>query len=356
MILLFQHSFAFTRSGSNNLSTLNGEYLVKMAAENISLTDVVNAANVIKPFIHRTPVVTCNFFDNITGKNIFFKCENFQKIGAFKIRGTTNAIHNILEANDSDGKPIMVTHSSGNHAQAVASASKLNGLKAWIVMPSNAPQVKKNAVKGYGAEIVECEPTQECREATAKKLMQELGKDAVFLSPYDDVNIIAGQGTIGLEILEDVPDLDAIVVPVGGGGMLSGICVAVKGMNPKVKILAAEPVNADDCAQSFAVGRKVPNKSPPQTVADGLKVNVGDITWPIIRDSISDVITVTEDEIVSAMKLVFERMKLVIEPSAAVGVAAILTNRFEADYSTLNKVCVVLCGGNVDMEKLPWLK
>ena len=330
--------------------------LFKMAAKSVCLQDVVKAANVIQPFIHRTPIVTSKFFDKITGKTVFFKCENFQKIGAFKIRGTTNAIHEILEATDNDTKPIIVTHSSGNHAQAVASASQRNGLKAWIVMPSNAPQVKKNAVREYGAEIVECEPTQECREATAKALMQKLGKDAVFLSPYDDVNIIAGQGTMGLEILEDVPELDAIVVPVGGGGMLSGICVAAKGVNPEVKILAAEPLNADDCAKSFAAGRKIPNKSAPQTVADGLKVSVGDVTWPIIRESISDVITVTEDEIVSAMKLVFERMKLVIEPSAAVGVAAILTKRFEETYSTLNRICVVLCGGNVDVEKLPWNK
>ena len=327
-----------------------------MAAANVTLENVVNAARVIKPFIHRTPIVTSNFFDRITGKHIFFKCENFQKIGAFKIRGTTNAIHKILAANDTERKPIIVTHSSGNHAQAVASASKRNGLDAWIVMPSNAPHVKKNAVKEYGAKIVECDPTQECREATANKLIAELGQDAVFLSPYDDVNIIAGQGTMGLEILEDVSSLDAIVVPVGGGGMLSGICVAVKGMNPKIKILAAEPLNADDCAKSFAAGRKIPNQSPPQTVADGLKVSVGDITWPIIKENIADVITVTEDEIVAAMKLVFERMKLVIEPSAAVGVAAILTKRFKQNYSSLTNVCVVLCGGNVDMEKLPWMK
>ena len=327
----------------------------EMAANRVSLDDVIKASKIIKPFIHRTPMLTSKFIDKLIGKQVFFKCENFQKIGAFKIRGTTNAILKILQ-NEKDKKPVIVTHSSGNHAQAVASASQINNLRACIVMPSNAPQVKKNAVKDYGAEIIECEPTQECREATANKLMQDLGSDAVYISPYDNVDVIAGQGTMGLEIIEDVPDVDAIVSPVGGGGMLSGICIAAKGINPKIKVIAAEPLNADDCAKSFAAGRKIPNQSPPKTVADGLRVSVGDITWPIIKENISDVITVTEEEIVSAMKLVFERMKVVIEPSAAVGVAAILTKEFAANYSALNKVCVVLCGGNVDLEKLPWLK
>ena len=321
----------------------------------MTLEDILKAAKVIQPFIHRTPIVKSKYFDDLTGKAVFFKCENFQKIGAFKIRGTTNAIHKILEKSH-DRKPIIVTHSSGNHAQAVASAAKINGLRACIVMPSNAPQVKKNAVSEYGAEIVECEPTQECREATAARLMNDLGSDAVYLSPYDDPDIIAGQGTMGVEILEDVPDLDALIVPVGGGGMLSGVCVAAKGISKKAKIIAAEPLNADDCAKSFAAGRKIPNQSPPQTVADGLRVSIGDVTWPIIRDNITDVITVKEDEIVAAMRLVFERMKLVIEPSAAVGVAAILTDQFRITYSGLKKICVILCGGNVDVESLPWLK
>lgn len=326
-----------------------------MAGTSISLETVKKAAEIIKPFVHRTPIMTSQYFNKITGKTVYFKCENFQKIGAFKIRGTTYAIHNILEKSG-DKKPVIVTHSSGNHAQAVAMASSINKLRACIVMPSNAPQVKKNAVKGYGAEIIECEPTQECREATADRIIKELGPDAVFLSPYDDLDIIAGQGTMALEVLEEVPDLDAFVVPVGGGGMLSGICVAAKGLKPDVKILAAEPLLANDCARSFVAKKRIPNDTPPQTVADGLRVSVGNITWPIIRDNISDVVVVEEEEIVSAMKLVFERMKLVVETSAAVGVAAILTDKFKNDYCSLDKICVILCGGNVDLDKLPWLK
>ena len=328
-----------------------------MAAEDgVSLEQVKLAADVIKPFVHRTPIMTSKYFNDAVGKEVFFKCEIFQKTGAFKIRGTSYAVHNILKNRNKDRKPVIVTHSSGNHAQAVALACYNNNLKAIVVMPDTAPQVKKDAVKGYGAEIVESDPSQEGREAATNKLIKEIGQDAVYLSSSNDLSIIAGQGTIALEMLEDVPDLDAFLVPVSGGGMLSGACVTAKGLNPNIKVFAAEPLNADDCAKSFAAKERIPNKTPPQTVADGLKMSIGDITWPIIRDNITDVITVKEEEIVVAMKMVYERMKLVIEPSAAVGVAALLSKSFQEHYlKSVNKIGVILCGGNVDLENLPWL-
>ena len=326
-------------------------------AGRVGLEHIKNAAEVIRPFIHRTPTLTCGYFNNAISKEVFFKCEIFQKSGAFKIRGTTFAIHNIMRNFRNGRKPIIVTHSSGNHAQAVALASKLNEARAIVVMPSTAPQVKKDAVRGYGAKIVESDPSQEGREAAANKLLQEIGEDAVFLSSSNDINIIAGQGTMGLEMLEDVPDLDAFLIPVSGGGMLSGVSIAARGINPSIKMFAAEPLNADDCSRSFAAKRRLANPKPPDTIADGLKMNIGDITWPIIRDNITDVITVKEDEIVAAMRLVFERMKLVIEPSAAVGVAALMSDNFKMKYlKHVSKIGVILCGGNVDVEKLPWMK
>ena len=322
----------------------------------VGLKQIKIAADIIKPFIHRTPIQTSEYFNKATSREIYFKCETFQKSGAFKIRGATYAIHSILKNFAGGRKPIIVTHSSGNHAQAVALASRINNVKAIVVMPSTSPKVKKDAVRNYGAEIVESDPSQEGREAAANRLMKEIGDDAVFLPSSNDVNIITGQGTMALEMLEDVPDLDAILVPVSGGGMLSGISIAAKGINPKIKIFATEPINADDCAKSFAAKRRIPNKEPPQTIADGLKMSIGDVTWPIIKEHITGVVTVSEDEIVSAMKLVFERMKLVVEPSGAVGVAALFSKDFKENHlQNLKKVGVILCGGNVDVENLPWM-
>lgn len=325
----------------------------KMAEQTVTLANVKEAADTIRPFIHRTPVFTSQYFDDLTARKLHFKCEIFQKTGAFKIRGATNAIHKIL-AKSNGRSPVIVTHSSGNNAQAVALASKIKNIRAVVVMPENAPQTKKDAVKGYGAEIVESDPTHEGRELTTKKVMEKIGEDAVFLSSSNHVDVIAGQGTMALELLEDVPDLEAVIVPVSGGGMLSGFCVACKGINPAIKVFAAEPKNADDCARSFAAKRRIPNESHPKTIADGLMMNLGDITWPIIRDNITDVLTVSEDEIRSAMRKVYGRMKLVIEPSAAVGVAAVLSETFKTKYPDLKKVGVVLCGGNVDLDNLPW--
>lgn len=324
-----------------------------MAEASVTLADVKRAAEVINPYIHLTPIFTSQYFDHVSGRELYFKCEIFQKTGAFKIRGAANAIHGVL-AKYKDRKPVIVTHSSGNNAQAIAYASRINNVRAVVVMPNDAPQLKKDAVRGYGGAVVEAEPTQEGREQMTKRVMEEIGIHAVFISTSNNVDVVAGQGTMALEILEEVPDLEAIVVPVSGGGMLSGVCIAAKGINPDIHVFAAEPINADDCAKSFAAKRRIPNASLPNTIADGLRMNVGDVTWPIIRDNITDVITVTEEEIAAAMRQVFDRMKLVIEPSAAVGVAAVLSNTFKEKYPMLEKVAVVLCGGNANLDKLPW--
>eukprot|EP00794_Sanderia_malayensis_P009816 gene9816-10823_t len=329
---------------------------MNICKKQITINDVKQAAARIGPFIHRTPIMTCKYFNELSSKTLHFKCENFQRTGAFKIRGATNGVMKQVERKSGEEKPVVVTHSSGNHAQATALAAKLNGIAAHVVMPNTAPQVKKNAVKGFGASIVESEPSQEHREMTAQKVIDDVGKNAFLLSSSNNEDVIAGQGTMALEILDEIPDLEALVVPVSGGGMLSGICVAAKGINPDIKIFAAEPKNADDCARSFAAKKLLRNASPPDTVADGLKMNVGEIAWPIIRDSITDVIVVEEEDIISAMKLVYERMKIVIEPSSAVAVAATLSDKFKNDYKSINKVCVILSGGNVDMDNLPWIK
>ncbi|KXJ25133.1 Serine racemase [Exaiptasia diaphana] len=326
-----------------------------IAKKAITLEDVQNAAKRIGPFINHTPVMTSSTLNTMAGRSLFFKCENFQKVGAFKFRGAMNAVMKLTEDNPEGDLPAVVTHSSGNHAQALALAAKIKGLRAHIVMPNNAPAVKKAAVKDYGARIIECGISQQNREEAAKNTLEETGPNSCLIPPYDHVDIIAGQGTMALELLEQVPDLDAIVVPVGGGGMLSGICVAAKGLKPGIKIFAAEPLEANDCAKSFAAGERIPLPGPPVTVADGLKTSLGFLTWPIIRDSIEDVITVTENEIISAMRLVWERMKLVIEPSAAVGVAAVLNEKFCSDKTNgVTKAGIILCGGNVNLDNLPW--
>eukprot|EP01119_Soliformovum_irregulare_P023449 TRINITY_DN817_c0_g1_i1.p1 TRINITY_DN817_c0_g1~~TRINITY_DN817_c0_g1_i1.p1 ORF type:complete len:325 (-),score=79.02 TRINITY_DN817_c0_g1_i1:33-890(-) len=284
--------------------------------------------------------------DERSGKQLFFKCEIFQKVGAFKFRGACNAVFQLTEE---DAKKGVVTHSSGNHAQALALAAKMRGIPAHIVMPSNAPQVKKNATKGYGAEIVECEPNLASRETTSQKVIDQTG--ATMIHPFNNAWIIAGQGTMALELLEEVPDLDAIIAPIGGGGMISGVAIAAKGIKPSIRIIAAEPKGADDAHRSKSGGVLI-TTHVPNTVADGLLTTMGTLTWPIVRDLVDEVITVEEDEIKAAMRLVFERMKLVIEPSAGVGVAVALSAAFKnADYK---KVGIVLCGGNIDLDKWTW--
>lgn len=312
-----------------------------------SLADVRAAADRIRPFVRRTPVHTSGTLDRLSGRRLFFKCEQFQTTGSFKYRGATNAVQKLDPATAARG---VVTHSSGNHAQALALAARVRGIPAHIVMPRTAPAVKKEAVIGYGGRVVECEPTPAARQQMADRVAAETG--AVLIPPFDHPDVIAGQGTAALELLDDVPDLDAVVVPVGGGGMLSGYCVALKGAKPTVRVFGAEPQNADDAARSLATGERQP-ALPPNSIADGLLTNLGDLTWPIVKEHVERIFTVSEDQIRAAMRLVWERMKLVIEPSAGVGVAVVLGDEFRA-LSGCDRVGVVLCGGNVQLDKLPW--
>ena len=296
----------------------------------------------------RTPVHTSHTMDELSGRSLFFKCESFQRIGAFKFRGAMNAVAKLDDETAARG---VVTHSSGNHAQALALAARIRGIASHIVMPTNAPEVKRRAVIGYGGEVVPCEPTLASRESTAARIVAETG--GTLIPPYDHADVIAGQGTIGLELFADHPDLDAVIVPVGGGGMISGIALAYRELAPNVRVIGAEPLGADDAARSKASGTLQPQTSP-DTIADGLRTSLGQLTWPVVRDVVHRIETVNESEIAAAMRLVFERMKLVIEPSAAVGVAvALRTGALRLDE---RKVGVVLCGGNVDLDALPWMK
>ena len=311
------------------------------------LAAVRDAAARIAGFVHRTPVLTCETIDRLAGREVFFKCENLQKTGAFKYRGATNAVQKLDAATAARG---VVTHSSGNHAQALALAAKVRGIPAWVVMPRTASPVKKAAVQGYGGQVVECEPNLADRERVAAELVATTG--GTLIPPFDHPDVIAGQGTAALELLEDVPDLDALVAPVGGGGQLAGFCVAARGLKPSVRVFGAEPLGADDAARSKAKGEWVP-QTAPDSIADGLLTSLGQLTWPIIRDQVERVVTVTEPQIVAAMRLVWERMKLVVEPSGAVSAAAVLTDEFRA-LDGIRKVGVVFSGGNVNLDKLPW--
>jgi threonine dehydratase len=313
----------------------------------VSLVEIRAAAQRIADFAHRTPVDTCGSLDRMAGRQLFFKCEQLQKVGAFKFRGACNAV---LQLPDEVARQGVLTHSSGNHAQALALAARMRGIPVHIVMPSDAARVKRRAVEGYGARIVECEPTLAAREKAAEEVRRRTG--ATFVHPYDREEIIAGQGTVALELLEQVSGLDAIIAPVGGGGLISGICIAAKALDPGIRIFAAEPAGADDAARSKAAGKLVPQTSP-RTIADGLLTSLGVLTWPIIRDHVDQVLTVSEDQIVAAMRLSWERAKLLVEPSAAVAVAAALSDGFR-NLPGLARVAVVLSGGNVDLERLPW--
>ncbi|MBN1155611.1 pyridoxal-phosphate dependent enzyme [candidate division KSB1 bacterium] len=297
----------------------------------------------IKPYIHETPVVTNATLDQLTGANVFFKCENFQKVGAFKIRGATNAV---LTLDNEESKRGVVTHSSGNHAAALAYAAGIRGIPAYIVMPETAPVVKINAVKHYQGMITFCKPTLESRESTAEMIVKNTG--ALFVHPYNDFRIIAGQGTAALELLQSTPDLDIVLAPVGGGGLLSGTALTAKSLNPQIKVYGCEPANADDAFKSLAANTIIPSKDPV-TIADGLKTSLGDKTFPIIKQYVDGIILVTEKEIIDAMRFVYERMKIVIEPSSAVVVAPLLFRKIDVAHK---KVGAILSGGNVDFEAL----
>jgi threonine dehydratase/serine racemase len=285
--------------------------------------------------------------DRLAGRRVYFKCENLQKVGAFKYRGATNAVRKLSAAAAAKG---VVTHSSGNHAQALALAARVRGIPAHIVMPRTAPAVKRAAVEGYGGLVTPCEPTLAAREEAAAKLVTETG--ATLIPPFDHPDVIAGQGTAALELLDDVPDLDAVIVQVGGGGQIAGWCLAAKGVKPAIRVFGAEPLGADDAARSKAKGEWLP-QTAPNTIADGLLTSTGQLTWPVIRDLVERVFTVTDDQIRAAMRLVWERMKLIVEPSGAVGAAVVLSDEFRA-LAGVAKVGVVLSGGNVSLDKLYW--
>jgi threonine dehydratase len=310
------------------------------------LDDIRAAAARIRGHVHRTPVVTCATLDALCGARLFFKCENLQKVGAFKMRGATNAVLSLGQDEAARG---VATHSSGNHAQALASAARARGIPAFIVMPTSAPAVKRRAVAGYGAEIIPCEPTLAAREATLRDVVVRTG--AVFIPPYDDDRIIAGQGTAALELVEEVPGLEWVLCPVGGGGLLAGTALAVAGLVPGAKVVGAEPAGADDAARSLATGRRLPAENP-RSVCDGLLTSLGERNFPIIQRLVHAIWTVTDAEVISAMRLVFERMKLVVEPSAVAGLAAALGH---ADDLAGRRVGIVLSGGNVDLDRLPRL-
>jgi threonine dehydratase/serine racemase len=313
----------------------------------IDLTDVRAAAQRIAGFAHKTPVATCATLDRLAGRSLFFKCEHLQKVGAFKFRGACNAVMHLAPEVAARG---VVTHSSGNHAQALALAAKLRGIPAHIVMPRTASPVKRRAVEEYGGRVVACEPTLAAREEMAAAVVAQTG--GTMIPPYDYPDVMAGQGTTALELLEQVPGLEAVVAPVGGGGLLSGLTIAAKSLSPAVRVFAAEPAGADDAARSKAAGTLIP-QTGPRTIADGLLTSLGHLTWPIIRDEVDRVITVTDDEIISAMRLAWERAKLLIEPSAAVAVAAVLSPAFRT-LAGMNRVGVVLSGGNLNLDDLPW--
>jgi len=303
------------------------------------------AAERIRPYIHRTPVMECKALNAMAGAELFFKCENFQKIGAFKYRGAVNAVFSLSDEEIQKG---VATHSSGNHAQALALAARKRDARSYIVMPENAPGVKIDAVRGYGGNIIFCEPTLEAREQTLDSVLERTG--AVFIHPYNDIGIIAGQGTCAMELLDEIKGLDVVMAPVGGGGLISGTAIATRSISPGTRIIAAEPAGADDAHRSFKSGEFVPSIDP-ETIADGLLTSMGDLTFTIIKEYVHDIITVEEENIVNAMRHIWERMKIIVEPSGAVPFGAVLENstRFKG-----KRIGIILSGGNVDLNKLPW--
>ncbi len=304
------------------------------------LQAVYDAARRIAGLAHRTPVATCATLDRLAGRSLFFKCEHLQRSGAFKFRGASNALALLADEVAARG---VVTHSSGNHAGALALAARLRGVPAHVVMPTSASPVKRRATREYGATVVDCAPTLEAREATAAAVLAETG--GTLIPPYDHPAVIAGQGTIALELAEQVLDLDAVVAPLGGGGLVGGLALAAR-----VPVIAAEPAVVDDAARSRAAGQRLPPTGAP-SIADGLLTGLGAHSWPLIRDRVAEVITVSEDEIRSAMRLLWERAKLLVEPSAATALAAVLSPRFPP---APRRVAVVLSGGNVDLDHLPF--
>lgn len=315
--------------------------------ERPTLEDVREAADRIAAYARRTPVFTSRGIDGLVGAQLWFKCENLQRSGAFKFRGAMNAVMSLPEDRLAAG---VTTHSSGNHAAALALAASIRGMPATVVMPSNASAAKVEAVRAYGGRIVTCEPNQDAREAAMARVVAETGAEPV--PPFDDLRVIAGQATAALELLEEVPDLDAVIAPVGGGGLLAGTCISVHGLAPGTAVYGAEPAAADDTWRSFQAGHRIPLAATPDTIADGLRTSVGDITFPIIRRHVSGILTASEATIVRAMRTMFQRMKLVVEPSGAVPLAALLDN---PEVLAGKRIGVIVSGGNLDLDRLPWM-
>jgi threonine dehydratase len=311
----------------------------------LDLNSIRAAHERIRAHIHRTPVLTSSRLDEATGASLFFKCENFQKVGSFKARGATNAVFALDEKIAKRG---VATHSSGNHGTALARAAKLRGIPAHIVMPKNSARVKVRAVESYGAQIIFCEPNDAAREAACAEVIAKT--NATLIHSFENEDVMAGQGTAALELLEDVSQLDVVMCPIGGGGLLSGTAVAAKTLQPNIKVIAAEPANADDASQSFRAGHLIRTEKK-FTIADGLRTNVGAPTFAVIQRYVDDIVTVSEEAIVSAMRTVWETMKIIIEPSAAVPYAAIVEKKIDVGGK---RVGIILSGGNVDFDALPW--
>ncbi len=309
--------------------------------------DMLAAHERIAPYIHRTPVLTSSYLNDLTGAQLFFKCENFQKAGAFKVRGASNAVFGLSEAEAANG---VCTHSSGNHALSLSYAAGRRGIPCNVVMPRTAPQAKKDAVRGYGGTITECEPSTSSREEVFAQVQAKTGGN--FVHPYNDPRVIAGQGTCSRELMEQTDGVDIVVAPIGGGGMISGTCLTLSNIAPETQIIAAEPEQADDAYRSFKAGHIIADDAP-QTIADGLKVPLKELTWHFVSNHVTDILTASEEEIVDAMKLTWKRMKIVMEASCAVPLATILKNK---DRFAGKRVGVIITGGNVDLDSLPWMK
>jgi len=311
----------------------------------VTLKDIEAAHERIRPLIHRTPVLTNNSLNELSGAELYFKCDNFQKAGSFKIRGATNTVEQLTIEELNRG---VATTSSGNHGAALSMAVTRRGGKTKVVMPNNTPEIKVNNVKRNGGEVVWCEPEQESRESVLKELIEETG--AVVVHPYNDERIMAGQGTCAKELLEDHPELDVIVSPVSGGGLLSGTLLSSKALNTDIQVFGAEPAEADDAYRSLKLGKIVPNETI-NTICDGLRAQIGGLTFPVISDLVDDIITVTEEEIIDSMRMIWERLKMIVEPSSSITLGAVLKNK---DKFNGKKVGLIISGGNVDLDHLPW--
>eukprot|EP00928_Gymnodinium_smaydae_P029207 TRINITY_DN22064_c0_g3_i1.p1 TRINITY_DN22064_c0_g3~~TRINITY_DN22064_c0_g3_i1.p1 ORF type:complete len:382 (-),score=71.62 TRINITY_DN22064_c0_g3_i1:115-1260(-) len=332
-----------------SISILYRFLIMAVPGSPVTLVSIKEAAKQIQPYVHLTPVTTSKFFDGLAGRSLLFKCEALQKTGSFKARGLMNGALAAKRA----GRRVVVTHSSGNAGQALAWAARSAGMQAHIVVPSNAPAIKKAAIEGYGAKMIECAPTNAAREAMADKVVAET--HGALVHPSNDVDVISGQGTVALELVEQARihwnglDMDAVIVPIGGGGLIGGIATAVKSLLPDCKVIAAEPANASDAYRSKMAGKILDHDAPVHTIADGLKTILGSNTYPIVRDLVDEIFLVEEDDIASATRGVWERMKMAIEPSAGVGVAVAVSPAFKEKYPELKRVGVILCGGNADL-------